>query len=38
MIKLNPAVDHQDVALEIPDDDLVDFDLYGTSLYRFVLN
>ena len=37
MIKKNPAVDHQDVALEVPGGDLVDLDLLENSLYRFVL-
>ena len=37
MMKQNPAVDHQDVALEVPEGDLVDLDIYKTSLYRFDL-
>ena len=37
MIKQNPAVDHQDVALEVLEGDLVDQDLHETSLYPFVL-
>ena len=37
MIKQNPAVDPQDVALEVPEGDLVDLDLLEISLYRFVL-
>ena len=37
MIKQSPAVDHQDVALEVPEGDLVDWDLHETGLYRFVL-
>ena len=37
MIKQNPAVHHQDVALEVPEDDLVDLDLLENRLYRFVL-
>ena len=37
MIKLNPAVVHQHVALEVPGGDIVDLDLLGNSLYRFVL-
>ena len=37
MIKQNPAVDHQDVALEVSQGDLVDWDLHKTSLYWFVL-
>ena len=36
-MKLNPAVDQQDVALEVPGGDLVDLDLFENSLYRFVL-
>ena len=37
MIKQIPGVDHQDVAFEVPDGDLVDLDLLENSLYRFVL-
>ena len=37
MMKENPAVDHQDIALEVPGGDLVDLDLLEISLYRFVL-
>ena len=37
MLKLNPAVDHQDVVLEVPEGDLVDLDLFENSLYRSVL-
>ena len=37
MIKKSPGVDHQDVALGVPEGDLVDWDLHETSLYRFVL-
>ena len=37
MIKYSPAVDHQDVAHEVPEGDLVDWDLHETSLYWFVL-
>ena len=36
MIKNSPAVDHQDVALGVPEGDLVDLDLLENSLYRFV--
>ena len=34
--KLTPAVHHQEVALEVPEGDLVDSD-HETSSYRFVL-
>ena len=34
---MNPAVYHQAVALEVPEGDLVDFDIYVTSFHRFVL-
>ena len=37
MMKQNPAVDHQDVALEVPEGDLVDSDILKTSLYGFVV-
>ena len=37
MLKSTPAVHHQDVALEVPEDDLVDLDIHESSLYRFVL-
>ena len=37
MRKENPVVDHQDVALEVLEGDLVDWDIYETSLYGFVL-
>ena len=37
MWKQNPAVHHQDVALEVPEDDLVDSDILKTSLYGFVM-
>ena len=37
MWKQNPAVHHQDVALEVPEDDLVDSDILKTSLYGFVI-
>ena len=37
MTKKNPAVHYQDVALEVPEGDLVDLDLLENSLYRFVL-
>ena len=37
MRKWNPAVDHQDVALEVHEGDLVDSDIHETNLYRFVL-
>ena len=36
-MKQNTAVHHQDVALEVPQYDLVDLDLLENSLYRFVL-
>ena len=32
-MKQNPAVHHQDVALEVPEGDLVDLDLLENSLY-----
>ena len=35
-MKQNPAVHHKDVALEVPQCELVDLDLLGNSLYRFV--
>ena len=31
------TVHHQDVTLEVPEVDLVNWNLYETSLYRFVL-
>ena len=37
MWKQNPAVHYQDVALEVPEDDLVDSDILKTSLYGFVM-
>ena len=37
MWKQNPAVHHQDVALEVPEDDLVNSDILKTSLYGFFL-
>ena len=37
MWKQNPTVHHQDVALEVPEDDLVDSDILKTSLYGFVI-
>ena len=37
MWKQNPAVHYQDVALEVPEDDLVDSDIHETSPDRFVL-
>ena len=37
MWKQNPAVHHQDVALEVPEDDLVDSDILKTSLNGFVI-
>ena len=37
MWKQNPAVHHQDVALEVPEDDLDDSDILKTSLYGFVM-
>ena len=37
MLKSTPAVHHQDVALEVPEDDLVDLDILKTSLYGFVI-
>ena len=33
MWKSNPAVHHQDVAIEVPEGDLVDSDILKTSLY-----
>ena len=35
-MKQNPNVNHQDVALEVTEGDLVDVDLHETDLYRFV--
>ena len=37
MTKLNPAVYHQDVALKVPEGDLVDSDLLESSSYLFAL-
>ena len=37
MIKQNPGEDSSGVALEVPEVDLVDWDLHETSLYRFYL-
>ena len=37
MWKQNPAVHHQDVALEVPEGDLVDSDIIKTSLYGFAM-
>ena len=37
MTRKTPAVHYQDVALEVPEGDLVDWDLQETCLYRFVL-
>ena len=38
MWKQNPAVHHQDVALEVPEEDhLFDSDILKTSLYGFVI-
>ena len=37
MWKYNPDVRYQDVALEVPEDDLVDLDILKTSLYGFVV-
>ena len=37
MWKQNPAIHHQDVALEAPYGNLVDLDFLETSLYRFEL-
>ena len=37
MRKQIPAVGHQDVALEVPEGDLVDSDIHETSSYQFVL-
>ena len=34
MIKYNPAVHYQDVALEVPEDDLVDSDTHESSSDR----
>ena len=35
-MKQNPAVDHQDVALGVPEGHLVDLNLLENSLYQFV--
>ena len=32
-MKQSPTIDHQDGALEVPECDLVDWDLHETSLY-----
>ena len=37
MMKKNLAVDHQDVALDVPVGDLVNLDIHETSSYVFVL-
>ena len=37
MWKYNPSVHHQDVALEVPEGDLVDPDILKTSSYGFVM-
>ena len=37
MIEQNPAVDYQDVALEVPEGDLVELDNFKTSLYGIVI-
>ena len=37
MWKQNSAVHHQDVTLEVPEDDLVNSDILKTSLYGFVI-
>ena len=37
MWKYNPAIHHQDVALEVPEGDLVDSDILKTSLYGIVM-
>ena len=37
MWKYNPAVHCQDVALEVPEGDLVELDNFKTSLYGFVM-
>ena len=37
MRKYNPAIHYQDVALEVPEGDLVDVYINKTSLYRLVL-
>ena len=37
MWKQNPAVQRQDVALEVPESVLVDSDIPKTSLYGFVI-
>ena len=37
MWKQSPAVHHQDVALEVPEDDLVDSNILKTSSYGFVM-
>ena len=37
MWKCNPDVNHQDVALEVPEGDLVDSDILEISLYETVL-
>ena len=33
----NPAVDHQDVALKVPEGDLVDSDIHETIFQQLVL-
>ena len=33
----SPAVDHQDVALKVPEGDLADSDILKSSLYKFVI-
>ena len=35
--KKDPAVHHQDVALDVPEGDLVNLDIHETSLYETVL-
>ena len=37
MKKWNPAINHGDVVLEVPEGDLVDLDIHETSLYWFEL-
>ena len=37
-MKQNPAVHHQDVALEIPEGDLVDLDLHETTAIKYLLS
>ena len=37
MWEYNPNVHHQDVALEVPEGDLVDSDILETNLYETIL-